>query len=413
MNYEQVEMLVTDKRFQELKYRQEKTNIFTIVGQTHTEHWHSSFISWLLDPHSSMRLGHFPLARLLNLYMAKSDELRKRYADADFTLKDIYQWNLDEVKFCTEKDAGMNGKKRSIDVYGESGELIIVIENKVNAKENYNHSETGQTKDYFDYVEAHKKKGQRALYFFITANRKQTADADMYVQISYQEFYDCIISKCIEHPQVSEDGKYLLEQYAANLRETLRGENEPMALVNIDLCKSLYDDYSEELDAIFAEVEQTDAITQSDATECVVYAHYQNIFDEIYLSVDEKYGRTPKSRLQRKIVDFTELSAHGLVHDGMRFTMKYDGIVYHARVIASEDRSKCFLQLLDEDQNPYRDPKTGALMGLYNSSSSAGVDAINFYRAQHGIPERVKTLRGTTYWINENGKSLKELIDQL
>ena len=322
MNYEQVEMLVTDKRFQELKYRQEKTNIFTIVGQTHTEHWHSSFISWLLEPHSSMRLGHFPLARLLNLYMAKSSELRKRYADADFTLRDIYRRDLDKVKFCTEKDAGMKGKKRSIDVYGESDELIIVIENKVNAKENYNHSETGQTKDYYDYVEAHKKKGQRALYFFITADREQTPNADMYVQISYQELYDSIISKCIEHPQVSEDGKYLLEQYAANLRETLRGGKEPMALVNINLCKSLYDDYSETLDAIYAEVDRTPVIAQSDALECMVYDHYQNIFDEIYLSVDEQYGQTPNSRLQRKIVDFKELLAHGLVYNGMKSTMK-------------------------------------------------------------------------------------------
>lgn len=40
-----IENLVTDIRFQNLKFRQEKTNIFTIVGQTHTEHWHSYFMS--------------------------------------------------------------------------------------------------------------------------------------------------------------------------------------------------------------------------------------------------------------------------------------------------------------------------------------------------------------------------------
>ena len=59
MNIEQIEQLIASKQFQQLKYFQEKTNVFTIVGQTHTEHWHSSFISWLLDPNSSICLGHY------------------------------------------------------------------------------------------------------------------------------------------------------------------------------------------------------------------------------------------------------------------------------------------------------------------------------------------------------------------
>ena len=91
----QIEQIVTDSRFQRLKYLQKKTNIFTIVGQTHTEHWHSTFISWLLDPHSSMGLGHYALARLLNIYLSKAE-------NADFTLKDLYGLDLNQVHFQTE-----------------------------------------------------------------------------------------------------------------------------------------------------------------------------------------------------------------------------------------------------------------------------------------------------------------------
>ena len=167
MTYKQLETLITDPRFQELKFRQERTNVFTIVGQTHTEHWHSAFLGWLLDAHSSLRLGHFPLARLLTLYMMKKP-------DCGFTLRDIYNWDLDSVCFCTEKDASYDGKRRSIDVYGESRELLLVIENKVNARENYNNSSQGQTMDYYRYAESVKKPGQRTLYFFITADREQT-----------------------------------------------------------------------------------------------------------------------------------------------------------------------------------------------------------------------------------------------
>lgn len=400
-----IEKLVTDTRFQNLKYRQEKANIFTIVGQTHTEHWHSSFMKWLFDAHSSMRLGHFPLARLLVMYMIKKP-------DCGYTLRDIYKWDLDAVKFCTEKDASYQGKKRSIDVYGESDELIIVIENKVNAHENYNKSEQGQTLDYYDYVESRKKPNQRALYFFIAADQNQRPYADMYVRISYQEMYDDIISKCIEHPQISDDGKYLLEQYAANLRETIRNSNTPMALVNINLCKEIYDDHADVLDAVFSCVENAESVAQSEDPACMVYEHYQNVFDEIYLSVEEKYGRTPKSQMQRQVVNFTELYRRGVVTEGMRFTMKYDGEIYYAKIVLSEDKRNCYLQVLDENKQPYIEPGTNRITGLYESSSSAGVDVINLRREEKGIPNRIKTLRGTTYWVNDEGYSIKDLIDK-
>lgn len=405
ITYSQIENLITDYRFQNLKYCQEKTNVFTIVGQTHTEHWHSSFIRWLLDAHSSMRLGHFPLARLLTLYMIKNPE-------SGFNLRDIYKWNLDNVKFVTEKDATYHGKKRFIDIYGESDELIIVIENKVNARENYNNSDRGQTMDYYNYVEANKKSGQRALYFFITADQKQMPYANMYVQISYQEMYDNIISKCMEHPQVSDDGKYLLEQYSANLRETIHNSNMPMALVNIGLCKALYDDYAEILDNIFEIVEHTPNIRESIEPACIVYEHYQNIFDEIYLSVEERYGRTPNKKLQRQIVSFTELYKRGVITEGMPFTMQYDGETYYAKIVLADNARDCYFQVLDENKNPFIESGTGRILGIYENSSSAAIDVINLRREKKGIKEKIKILKGNSYWINDKGLSIKDLIDR-
>lgn len=405
VTYAQIENLITDSRFQELKFRQEKTNVFTIVGQTHTEHWHSSFMSWLLDPHSSLRLGHFPLARLLTMYMIKNP-------DCGYTLRDIYSWDLDDVKFCTEKDASYQGIKRSIDVYGESRDLIIVIENKVNAKENYNNSTQGQTIDYYNFVKEHKSSGQHALFFFITADQKQHAFADMYVQISYQEMFDGIISKCIDHPQISEDGKYLLEQYAANLRETIRNSNTPMALVNINLCKKLYDDYAEVLDEIFNLAEQVDNLKESLEPGCIVYEHYQSIFDEIYLSVEERFGKTPNARLQRQTVSFTELYKRGAIKPGMGFQMKYDGEIYYAKVVLSDDKRNCYLQVLDENKESIIEKDTGRILGIYDNSSLAGVEVINLRREKKGIADRVKTLRGTTYWVNDDGLSIKDLIEK-
>ena len=191
MKIEQVEALISSKQFQQLKYFQEKTNVFTIVGQTHTEHWHSSFMSWLLDPNSSLCLGHYPLARLLTLYMIKNQ-------NADLSMQEVFDMKLDDMHFETEKTFfTKEHKKRSIDVYGESRELIVVIENKVKAKENMNGTDVGQTKDYRDYVEANKNTGQKVIYFFVTPNPNQKPYDSNYTKITYQELYDYVIAKCI------------------------------------------------------------------------------------------------------------------------------------------------------------------------------------------------------------------------
>lgn len=405
MTIEQIESLVSSKYFQQLKYYQEKANVFTIVGQTHTEHWHSSFMSWLFDPNSSLCLGHFPLVRLLSLYMSKEE-------NPDISLQDVFDMHLDDLHFETEKTFfTKNKQKRSIDVYGESKELVLVIENKVKARENMNGTDIGQTKDYRDYVEKYKQSGQKVICIFITPDPKQKPYDKSYTQITYQELYDSVISKCIEHPRVSKDGLYLLEQYANNLREPVHGS--PMALVNIKLCNQIYDMYSEVLDEIFTDVEQSNDYITDGKLACVVYRHYQNIFDEIYLSLDEKqYGRTPKSSVKRKIVSFTDLYNAGKIVNGTEFIMEYDGVVHYAVAEFDDKDQECYMLLLDDNKQPYYNSK-GDKIGYYKVSSQAGIDAVNIYRKKHQIDSRIETLNGPVYWKTKSGITVKSLIDSL
>lgn len=405
MNIEQVEGLIASKQFQQLKYFQEKTNVFTIVGQTHTEHWHSSFMCWLLDPGSSLCLGHYPLVRLLTLYMIKSET-------TDFSLKNIYDMNLDAMHFETEKTFyTAEKKKRSIDVYGESEELVLVIENKVKARENMNGTDVGQTKDYRDYVQEHCKKGQKVICLFITPDPMQKPYDKSYTQITYQEFYDYIISKCIEHPQLNKDGRYLLEQYANNLREPVHGS--PMALVNTALCNEIYDSHAEVLDEIFDDVEKSSNYLQDDRLSCVVYSHYQSILDEIYLSLDEKhYGRTPKSNVQRRMVSFTDLYNAHKIQDGTAFMMEYDGVCHYAVAEYVPQDHACYMLLLDDNKKPYYSAK-GEKIGYYNTSSQAGIDAVNMYRKKNQIETRLESLNGPAYWKTTEGITIKALIDSL
>lgn len=405
MNIEQAEELIASRQFQQLKYLQEKTNVFTIVGQTHTEHWHSSFMSWLLDPGSSLCLGHYPLARLLSLYMIKNDT---EY----LSLAEVFRMNLDNLHFQTEKTFfTADGKKRSIDVYGESDELILVIENKVKAKENMNGTDVGQTKDYRDYVEQQCRNGQKVICLFITPDPKQKPYDKSYTQITYQEFYDYVIAKCIEHPQLNKDGRYLLEQYANNLREPVRGA--PMALVNTPLCHEIYDRYAEILNEIFDDVEQSENYHTDAKLSCVLYNRYQSILDEIFLSLDDKkFGRTPKANIQRRIVSFTDLYHAGKIQHGTEFVMEYDGVSHYAVAEYDPQERACYMLLLDENQQPYFNAK-GEKIGYYKASSQAGVDAVNLYRKRNHIEARLETLNGPSYWKTKDGVTIKALIDAL
>jgi len=405
LTIEQVELLIANKYFQQLKYFQEKTNIFTIVGQTHTEHWHSAFMSWLLDPNSSLCLGHYPLARLLSLYMIKNE-------NAGLSIKEVFDMHLDDMHFETEKTFFTeDNKKRSIDVYGESKELVLIIENKVKARENMNGTDVGQTKDYRDYVEEHKKPGQKVVCLFITPDPKQKPYDKRYTKITYQEFYDYVIGKCIEHPQVNREGLYLLEQYANNLREPVHGS--PMALVNTRLCNKIYNYYSDILDEIFNDVEKSHDYLNDEKLSCIIYRHYQSIFDEIYLSLDEKnYGRSPKSTIRRKIVSFTDLYNAGKIKNGTEFVMEYDGVNHYAIAEYDEKDSECYMLLLDENKQAYHNLK-GEKIGFYKASSQAGIDSINIYRKKHRIDKRIDTLNGPAYWKTGEGISIRSLIDSL
>ena len=301
---------------------------------------------------------------------------------ADITLKSIYNMNLDNMHFQTEKTFFKpDKKKRLIDVYGESDELILVIENKVRARENMNRTNIGQTKDYRDYVEAHRKDRQKVVCLFITPNPKQKSYDKNYTQITYQELYDYVISKCMEHPQLNKDGRYLLEQYANNLREPVHGS--PMALVNTALCNEIYDLYAKTLDEIFADVESSSDYLRDDNLSCVVYSHYHNIFDEIYLSLEEKnYGRTPKSNVQRNVVTFTDLYRANKIQDGTEFFMEYDRVRHYALAKFDEQDKECYHLLLDDEKKTYSNMK-GETIGYYKTSSQAGIDAINIYRKKN------------------------------
>ena len=186
-----------------------------------------------------------------------------------------------------------------------------------------------------------------------------------------------------------------------------------MALVNTSLCNEIYDLHSEVLDEIFVDVEKSSNYLEDNRLSCVVYSHYQSIFDEIYLSLEEKkYGRTPKSNVQRRIVSFTDLYNAGKIQNGTEFIMEYDGVYHYAVAEYDTLDNECYMLLLDDNKKPYCNSK-GERIGYYKASSQAGIDAVNIYRKKNQIDNKIETLNGPAYWKTKEGITIKTLIDSL
>ena len=61
----EIARLVSHPDFIRLQQLSDRPNLFSAIGRTFTETWHSCFMGWLLDPRGSHQLGTFPLTRFL------------------------------------------------------------------------------------------------------------------------------------------------------------------------------------------------------------------------------------------------------------------------------------------------------------------------------------------------------------
>lgn len=75
--------LINDSNFIQLRHSARELSLFDIVGMTHTERWHSSFLAWLLNPNqnASHGLSYFAQKRFLTAMRKKAemilDELKE------------------------------------------------------------------------------------------------------------------------------------------------------------------------------------------------------------------------------------------------------------------------------------------------------------------------------------------------
>jgi len=261
---QQLHAMVNDPAFIQLRRKQDEANIFSIVGQTNTERWHSSFLAWLLNPEGSHGLNYFPLKNLL-MFMYKEATEKQRN---DLNLPDPYV--LDAGIFCNSQVQPTNkgklklpevtvnytfekgGKKYeeekcsfdialSADITFPSIEteqkrrFIFICENKVDSPEGKKTAaKFPQTKIYADFwVKEEKEKRTNTTAFFpldstnnfyskgvkshlallFLSARGDTAHDKRFISMTYTELYESILLPALKHPDLSTSGRYLLEEY--------------------------------------------------------------------------------------------------------------------------------------------------------------------------------------------------------
>lgn len=309
----QVNKLIQEPGFQKLIQLQLQTNLFEIVAASHTEMWHSAFIGWLLDPHSSLRLGAFPLRRFLA--MLKYEGI---YKD-DRAIRDLHlgkiesrtELQLESVVFTTEfTDSMLDGR---IDIIGMNDEVRITIENKINARESKD-----QTVKYYDYLSRTAENFTYDIPVFLSPNMMTEPFCDHFIQIDYQMLCDHVIMPCFKHPDLSEGNRYLLSQYIFNLGKPLKG-GRVMALANKELCLELYKTYRE-------------------------------VFDEIFLSVKGEAPAIKNSteKIRSYSTTLEQLFAAGKLQAGDRLEAKYKNGTYTAAFIEDPDDQNVSILLRDK-----------------------------------------------------------------
>ena len=145
--------LLKDEDFDKLDLGLKNPNIFQILRITNNEIRHSNFLSWLLDPNQSHKLGDIFLKRFLREVFSS-----EKFGEIDQS--DVEGLDLTKVEIQREW--------KNIDILIKLNDVVVCIENKVLSKEHSN-----QLMRYREIIESqfpnHKK-----TYVFLTPTQAPT-----------------------------------------------------------------------------------------------------------------------------------------------------------------------------------------------------------------------------------------------
>ena len=231
MNIDEVKIkysqLIKDINFDRLDLELKNPNIFQILKISNTEIRHSNFLSWLLDPSQSHKIGDIFLKRFLREVFS-SDKFEK------IDQIDVEGMNLSNVQIYREW--------KNIDILIVLNETVVCVENKILSKEHSN-----QLERYKKIVEENFPNLRKIFVYLTPFGEISENESDNYEPISYVFVVETLerILK-VYNSSLNDLVKTYIKDYIIMIKRELMKTDE-----SIELSKKIYQNHKELLDFIY------------------------------------------------------------------------------------------------------------------------------------------------------------------
>lgn len=218
--------LLKDEDFDKLDLGLKNPNIFQILRITKNEIRHSNFLSWLLDPNQSHKLGDIFLKRFLREVFSSD-----KFGDLDQV--DVEGMDLSKVEIQREW--------KNIDILIKLENVVVCVENKVLSKEHSN-----QLRRYKEIIENQFPNHYQTFVYLTPEGDTSDDESDTYEPISYEfivESLDRIIS--VYGESLNEQVKNYIKDYITIIKRELMGTDKLT-----ELSKKIYQNHKELFDFI-------------------------------------------------------------------------------------------------------------------------------------------------------------------
>ena len=225
---EKYNSLLKDQDFDRLDLGLKNPNIFQILQITKKEIRHSNFLSWLLDPNQSHRLGDVFLKRFLREVFS-SDKFE------EINQVDVEGLDLTKVQITRESN--------NIDILIELETIVIAIENKILSKE---HSD--QLTRYKDIVNRQYPEDTCKVFVYLTPDGTSPKnELDSWEPVSYDfivESLDNIIA--VYGDMLSQQVKTYIKDYITAIKRDIMEKDEL-----IELSSKIYRNHKDLFEFVF------------------------------------------------------------------------------------------------------------------------------------------------------------------
>lgn len=218
--------LLKDEDFDKLDLGLKNPNIFQILRISKNEIRHSNFLSWLLDPNESHKLGDIFLKRFLREVFSSD-----KFGDIDQV--DVEGIDLSKVEIQREW--------KNIDILIKLQNVVVCVENKVLSKEHSN-----QLKRYKEIIETQFPNHHQTFVYLTPEGDTSEDESDTYEPISYEfivESLDRIIF--VYGESLNEQVKNYIKDYITIIKRELMGTDKLT-----ELSKKIYQNHKELFDFI-------------------------------------------------------------------------------------------------------------------------------------------------------------------